>query len=173
MTIAFYDASVACYQQTLTALDKLLQKSLVYCHENNIDPDVVLENSIHPDMLPLRYQIQASVHHSVSAMSAFECGDFVPPANLPKSNYEELQALVRQSLSTLENYLPASVNDLVNNEVIFTLGDRKLHFTAQDFLLSFSLPNFHFHVTTAYDIFRALGVPIGKRDYLGTLKFKR
>lgn len=173
MSIEFYDASVACYQQTLAAVDMFLHKSLMHCQENNLDPETALENRIHPDMRPLRYQLQASVHHSVNAMIAFEHGHFAPPANLPDSNYRALQDLVKSALTTLDAYSRAGVNALAENRVIFTLGDKQLPFTADNFLLSFSLPNFYFHVTTAYDIFRALGVPVGKRDYLGALKFTR
>jgi len=61
---------------------------------------------------------------------------------------------------------------IIGKDVIFALGDRKLPFTAEDFLMSFSLPNFYFHATTAYDILRTNGVPLGKRDFMGRLKLK-
>jgi hypothetical protein len=64
------------------------------------------------------------------------------------------------------------VNAFEGKDVIFQIGDRKLPFTAEGFLLSFSLPNFHFHATTAYDILRSKGVKIGKRDYLGQMRMK-
>jgi hypothetical protein len=68
---------------------------------------------------------------------------------------------------------PDAVNALVGRDVAFQFGDRKLPFTAEEFLMSFSLPNFFFHATTAYDILRHKGVPLGKRDFMGRLRIKR
>ncbi len=67
---------------------------------------------------------------------------------------------------------PADVNALEGKDVVFQVRDMKLPFKAEGFLLSFSLPNFHFHATTAYDILRSKGVPLGKRDYMGKLRLK-
>ena len=67
---------------------------------------------------------------------------------------------------------PGDVDALVGRDVIFKLGERALPFTAEGFLMSFSLPNFFFHATTAYDILRHKGVPLGKRDFMGRLKMK-
>ena len=68
---------------------------------------------------------------------------------------------------------PEAVNALGGRDVVFLLGDHKLPFTAEGFLMSFSLPNFYFHATTAYDILRTNGVPLGKRDFMGRLKMKK
>jgi hypothetical protein len=72
----------------------------------------------------------------------------------------------------LQKLTPAEVNGLAGKDVTFQIRDFKLPFTAENFFLSFSLPNFHFHATTGYDILRMKGVPLGKRDYMGNLRLK-
>ena len=83
-----------------------------------------------------------------------------------------LQALVREARSELAALTPEAVDALKGRDIIFKLGDRTMPFTAEGFLMSFSLPNFFFHATTAYDILRHKGVPLGKRDFMGRLKLK-
>ena len=83
-----------------------------------------------------------------------------------------LQGLVTETREMLSALTPEMVNALGGKDVIFQLGEHKLPFTAEGFLMSFSLPNFYFHATTAYDILRTNGVPLGKRDFMGRLKMK-
>jgi hypothetical protein len=73
----------------------------------------------------------------------------------------------------MEALKPDEVNALEGKDVAFQFGETKVPFVAETFLLSFSLPNFHFHATTAYDILRSRGVPLGKRDYMGRMRIKR
>jgi hypothetical protein len=79
---------------------------------------------------------------------------------------------VTDAREALEKAKPDEVNSCEGKDVIFSVGDRKIPFTAEGFLQSFSLPNFYFHATTAYDILRNKGVPLGKRDFLGKMKLK-
>ena len=123
-------------------------------------------------MLPLRFQIVSVAHHSRGAMEAAKNGVFVPPSGKPGLDFPALQALVTEASSELAKLTPEAVNVLVGRDVTFKLGDRALPFTVEDFLMSFSLPNFFFHATTAYDILRHKGAPLGKRDFLGKLKLK-
>jgi hypothetical protein len=123
-------------------------------------------------MLPFRYQIQAAIGHSVGAIEGAKGGEFKPPYGNPASDYAALQKEVADALAKLKSYTPAEINALEGKDVVFNLGDRKLPFTGENFLLTFSLPNFHFHCTTAYDILRSKGVPLGKRNYVGAPKIK-
>ncbi len=123
-------------------------------------------------MLPLRFQIVSVTHHSRGAMEAAKNGVFVPPTGKPDLDYAALQALVTEARNELAALTPEAVNALDGRDVTFKLGERALPFTAEGFLMSFSLPNFFFHATTAYDILRHKGVPIGKRDFMGRLKLK-
>lgn len=99
-------------------------------------------------------------------------GVFRPPSDLPEHDYPGMQSKVAAAIATLNGLGADEVDALKGREMIFELRGRQLPFYAEDFLLSFSLPNFWFHTTTAYDILRHKGVPIGKRDYLGQLRMK-
>jgi hypothetical protein len=105
-------------------------------------------------------------------MEAAKNGVFVPPSSKPDLDYAGLQALVTEARSELSGLSPEAVDALVGRDVTFKIGDRALPFTAEGFLMSFSLPNFFFHATTAYDILRHNGAPLGKRDFMGKLKLK-
>lgn len=171
MAFSLYDATVANYLQILGAVSGFLDKSLAHFREKGIDPAEIVETRLAPDMAPFRFQVVALAHHARGAMAAAQNGLFVPPS--PKGeDYAGLQALVADACNELAILTPEAVDALIGRDVIFKLGDRTLPFAAEDFLMSFSLPNFFFHTTTAYDILRHNGAPIGKRDFIGRLKLK-
>ena len=173
MAITLYDISVANYLQALNAVGGYLDKGLSHCRDNGIDPEEIVGTSFFPDMQPFRFQIQSVAHHSLGAIEAIRKSVFYPPSNLPEHGYAELQTLIANTRETLQKLAPEEINGLEGADVIFHIGEAKLPFTAAGFLLSFSLPNFYFHATTAYDILRSRGVPVGKRDYLGKMRLKK
>jgi len=172
MAISLYDASVLSYLQTLAAVSGFLDKGLAYLRETNVDPEEIVETRLFPDMLPFRFQIQSVAHHSLGAIEAIKSGVFRPPSDLPTHNYSALQGLIVDTRDALHELAPEAINAREGEEVVFEIRKSKMLFTAAGFLLSFSLPNFHFHATTAYDILRSKGVPVGKRDYLGAPRLK-
>ena len=172
MAFSLYDATVANYLQILDAAVSFLDKSLTYFREKGIDPLEVVEARLAPDMLPFRFQIVSVAHHSRGAMEAAKTGVFTPPSAKPDLDYAALQALVADARDELSGLRPEAVDALLGHDVTFRVGDRTLSFTAEGFLMSFSLPNFFFHATTAYDILRHKGAPLGKRDFIGKLKLK-
>ena len=172
MAFSLYDASVANYLQMLGGVSHFLDKGLKHFQDNGIDPESVVETRIADDMWPLRNQIVAVAHHSRGAMAAAKSGEFRPPASDPGLNYEGLQALVKSAQDELAALTPGDVNALEGRDVMFKIGDRTLPFTAEGFLMTFSLPNFYFHATTAYDIIRLKGAPVGKRDFMGRMRMK-
>jgi hypothetical protein len=123
-------------------------------------------------MHPLRFQIVSAVQHSRGAIEGVRDGLFTPPSSKTPYDFAGLQGLVAQAREALSAWTPEAVNAFGGKDVIFALGDRKLPFTAEGFLMSFSLPNFYFHATTAYDILRTNDVPLGKRDFIGRLNMK-
>ncbi len=123
-------------------------------------------------MLPFRFQIVSVAHHSRGAMEAAKNGVFAPSSGKPDLDFAALQALVTEARDELSALTPEAVNALVGRDVIFKMGERSMPFTAEGFLMSFSLPNFYFHATTTYDILRHKGAPLGKRDFMGRLKLK-
>lgn len=172
MAISLYDASVLNYLQTLEAVSGFLDRGVAHCRDNNIDPETIVETRLHPDMLPLRFQIQSVVHHSVGAIEGIASRVFRPSQDLPNHDYAALQSLVAAARETLQGLTPDAINASEGAEVFFEFRNLRLKFTAEGFLLSFSLPNFYFHATTAYDILRSKGVALGKRNYLGTMRLK-
>jgi hypothetical protein len=172
MALSLYDASVANYLQTLSAVSGFLDRSLAHFRENNIDPEQIVETRLAADMQPFRFQIISVAQHSRGAIEGVQKGVFNPPSTKTPYDFAGLQGLVAQAREILAGLTPEAVNALGGRDLVFQLGDRKLPFTAEGFLMSFSLPNFYFHATTAYDILRTNGVPLGKRDFLGRMKMK-
>lgn len=173
MPISLYDISVASYLQVLSGVTGFLDKGRTYCPENGIDLNEVVETRLYPDMLPFRFQLISVVHHSLGAIKAIEEGIFQPPGNTGDLGYPDLQKLVASARTELEGIDPETVNAWEGKEVVFQIGDRKIPFTAENFVLSFSHPNLYFHATTAYDMLRMKGVPLGKRDFMGTMRIKK
>ena len=173
MATSFHDLSVRCYLQTLTGVEGYLAKGFAHCQEHEIDPAGIVETRLYPDMLPFSFQLWSVAHHSLGAIRGIEEGVFTPPPPIPTLDYAAWQKLVSDSRETLAAMTPDAVNALEGKDLLFKFGDFKLPFVAEDFVLSFSLPNLHFHATTAYDILRMKGVPLGKRDYTGPLRIKR
>jgi hypothetical protein len=172
MAFSLYDATVANYLQILGAVGGFLDKSLAHFRDKGVDPAEIVDARLSHDMLPLRFQIVSVAHHSRGAIDAAKNGVFLPPSGKTDLDYAALQALVAEARSELAALTPEEVNALAGRDVVFKLGERALPFTAEGFLMSFSLPNFFFHATTAYDILRHKGAPLGKRDFMGRLNLK-
>ncbi|UGY14027.1 DUF1993 domain-containing protein [Bradyrhizobium septentrionale] len=173
MTFSLYDATVANYLQVLGAAIGFLDKSLAHFKETGIDPAEIVETRLFPDMLPFRFQVVSLAHHSRGAMQAAKNGVFAPPSGKPDLDYAGLQTLVKDAHSELSDLTPDAVNALLGRDITFKVGERSMLFTVEGFLMSFSLPNFFFHSTTAYDILRHKGAPLGKRDFIGRLNLKK
>ncbi len=172
MTISLYEATVSGYLQTLGAVSGFLDRGLAHCTEGGTDANELVARRLFPDMLPLAFQIWSVEHHSLGAIEGCKAGLFTPPSTLPAFTYADLQKVVADTRDKLSKLTADEVNGLEGRDVIFQFGDMKMPFTAEGFLLSFSIPNFHFHATTAYDILRANGVKLGKRNYLGQMRMK-
>jgi uncharacterized protein len=172
MAFSLYDASVANYLQTLGAVTGFLDRGLSHCKEKGVNPEEIVEARLFPDMLPFRFQIVSIAHHSRGAIEAVQKGVFLPFGGAPDLKYAALQAMVTEARDALSVMTPDAANTLIGRDVVFQAGERKLPFTAEGFLMSFSLPNFYFHATTAYGILRHKGVPLGKRDFMGRMRMK-
>lgn len=172
MPTSLYDISVANYLQTLPAVSAFLDKGLAHCTEKGIDPGEIVDTRLCGDMLPFRFQIVSVAHHALGTIEGLKKGTFSPPGP-STADYGGLQKLIGDATDALKRVTPEEVNALSGRDMVFKMRDRQVPFTAENFVLSFSLPNFYFHATTAYDILRGKGVPLGKRDYLGQMRIKR
>ncbi|HTX48934.1 MAG TPA: DUF1993 domain-containing protein [Caulobacteraceae bacterium] len=172
MAVQLYDLTVATYLQTLGAVNGFLERGAAHCRDNNIDPEEIVETRLWNDMLPFRFQLISVAHHSAGAIEGVKAGAFAPPSERRPLNYPELQGLVAEARAKLAALSREEVNALEGKDVTFAIGDYKVPFIAENFLMSFSMPNFYFHATTAYDILRSKGVPLGKRDFMGQMRTK-
>lgn len=171
MAVSLYDIAVGTFQQLLPSVAGFMDKGLAHCREHGIDPNDFVEARLYTDMAPFRFQILSVVKHSRGAIEAVQTGEFRPPSS-GGEDYETLRTMVAEARAAMADIRPDDINARAASDVIFRLGERTIPFTAEGFLLSFSLPNFQFHATTAYDILRWKGVKLGKRDYLGQLAIK-
>jgi uncharacterized protein len=172
MAISLYDLSVTGALQVLGAVTGILDRGLAHCVENNIDPNSLVEARLVDDMLPLHFQIVSVVHHSLGTINSLKAGVATPPPPVGPLDYAGLQKHVADALSALKALTAEEINGLEGKDVTFEMGSFKLPFLAEGYVMSFSVPNLHFHATTTYDILRARGVPLGKRDYLGQMRMK-
>ena len=120
--------------------------------------------------MPLHFQVVSVAHHSWGALQAMKSGTFRPPSFDLDKDYAGLQALVTEARQEIAKLDEGNVEALGEESLVFKLGKNEMPFTNENFLLSFSLPNFYFHATTTYDILRMLGVPLGKMAFMGQMK---
>ncbi|MEM8769410.1 MAG: DUF1993 domain-containing protein, partial [Pseudomonadota bacterium] len=144
-------------------------KGAAFCDAQGIPTDELVTARLHDDMATLHFQVVCITHHSLEALNGMRSGEFVPP-DYPQIDYAGLQAMTAETLEALKGMNADEVNALPGKSMVFKIGGNEIPFTVENFALSFSLPNFYFHSTTAYDILRARGVDLGKRDFLGALK---
>ncbi len=172
MAFSLYAATVPSCQQVLGSIASLLAKAEAFCKEKGVAPQDIIQARLAPDMLPFAYQVKSTVVHSLGAIEAVRKGVFSPDMTPPPDSFAALKAQVAQAAAGLETVSAAEVDAFVGRDMRFSFGDRHIDFAAENFLLSFSQPNFYFHATTAYDILRWKGVAIGKRDFMGKLRAK-
>jgi uncharacterized protein len=173
MATSLYDLSVPTFLQTVSAVAGFLGRAATHCAETGADPDDLVHARLFADMAPFHFQIEALTHHSVWGREAVKTGVFAPPALVGAMPFADLQAMVGQAVTALHSLTAGEVNGWADKDLDLQIGPRRLAFTPETFFLSFSLPNFHFHAVTAYDILRARGVPLGKRDYEGRLRTRQ
>ncbi len=170
MSLSLYDISVASYLQILGGVTAVLAKGDEYAGDGHLDLEEIVRYKLRDDMAPFSFQVISVWHHSMNAIRGLKEGLFQPPPKMGDLDYEKLKGLVREATESLEGESRGDIDALTGKPMVFKMNDREIPFTSDNFILSFSLPNFYFHATTLYDILRLHGVPLGKRDYLGKLR---
>ena len=170
MSISFYDASVGSYLQILEGAAGFMELGKTHAEENGIDLQDIVMTRLREDMMPFHFQVVSTAHHSWGAIQGIQKGEFSPPSFDLDKSYADLQGLIEEARNGLSGLDRADVDALADGNLIFKLGKNEIPFTARNFVLSFSLPNFYFHATTTYDILRMQGAPIGKMAFLGPMK---
>ena len=169
MALTMHQSSVFYFTRLLNNLSNILAKAQAHADETGTDPKDLLEARLAEDMFNLSQQIQMACLHPM----LFVAGITGKPAELQKDedrSFAELRSRISETISVLESIRPEDLNGSEDQEIVLVTPRADLPFTGQGSLQIFSLPNFFFHVVTAYDILRHRGVPLGKMDFLGGLK---
>ncbi|MBO3457326.1 DUF1993 domain-containing protein [Aetokthonos hydrillicola Thurmond2011] len=167
MTISMYQASVPVCIRTLSNLVNILEKGATYAQTKKIDPTVLINSRLFPDMFPLSKQVQIAsdvARRGVARLAGIEPPNFEDT----ETTFPELIDRLTKTISFLETLKPDQIDGSEEKTVTLEVGENTLSFQGMPFLLYFILPNVYFHVTTAYDILRHCGVELGKRDFLGS-----
>ncbi len=167
MPISMYSASVPVFTQMLKALSAVLTKAETHAQERKIEPDALIQARLFPDMFALRRQVQIACDFA-RGVSARLAGVEVPSVPDDQQTFADLQALIAKTLAFIESVAPSKFDGSETREIVTRPGTPKeRRFNGQAYLLTYGLPQFFFHVTTAYALLRHNGVPLGKGDYMG------
>jgi uncharacterized protein len=166
MPISMSAVAVGSFEQTLGALSKILDKAAAHCTAKKIDPAVLLQTRLTPDMFALVRQVQLACDFAKNCVGRLT-GEPPKFADEEKT-IEELKARIAKTLDYIRSFKAGDIDATADKDVTFPIGPQQtLTLKGEQFLVRFVLPNFYFHATTAYDILRQCGLEIGKRDFLG------
>lgn len=168
MALSMYQAAVPAFLQLLNSLSAILDKAEAFAEECKIDPAVLLNYRLAPDMFPLTRQVQVATDQAKGCCARL-AGVEVPKYADDETTFAELKARIARTTDFVQGFKPSDIDGSEERDIAITAGSRELRFKGQQYLVSFVLPNFYFHVTTAYNILRHCGLPIGKRDFLGAV----
>ncbi|MBW4609082.1 MAG: DUF1993 domain-containing protein [Hassallia sp. WJT32-NPBG1] len=166
MTISMYQASVPVCIRSLKNLVSILEKGAAYAETKKIDPSVLVNSRLFPDMFPLSTQVQIASDIARRGVAQL-AGTEAPKFEDNETTFPELLDRVQKTISYLDTFKPEQIDGSEEKTITIKAGDNSLSFQGMPFLLYFVLPNVYFHVTTAYDILRHCGVELGKKDFLG------
>lgn len=166
MTISLHAVATMSILPRFTGLKAALNQAEALCTDKKIDPSVLLNARLAPDMRSLINQVQLSSDH---AKGAFYRTAGLPSPSMPdtETTFAELHARIDRTVELIGQVSADQLEGRENADVVLKLPHRELHFTGEGYLIGFALPNFYFHVTTAYAILRSNGLPLGKGMYMG------
>jgi hypothetical protein len=168
MSTLLYKATVPVFVQTLGALDAIVDKAAAHAAAHKIDPAVLLASRLRPDMLPFVRQTQI-VCDNAKNMTGRLAGADIPKYEDNEASFDDIKARIKKTLDFINSVSPQDVEAGESREIVFPVGPNKMKMNGADYIFHFALPNFYFHLTTAYGILRYNGVDIGKRDFLGAI----
>lgn len=166
MQISMYQASVPPLIRSLNNLVGILQKGAAYAETRKIEPAVLINSRLYPDMFPLGRQVQIAsdvARRGAARLAGLEAPKFEDN----ETTFNELSARLQKTTAYLETLTSAQIDGSEEKLITLPIGNESMDFKGLPFLFYFVLPNVYFHVTTAYDILRHCGVELGKLDYLG------
>lgn len=166
MTISMYAMAVPVFAKTLGNLAAILDKGAAYAQAKKIDPAVLLAARLFPDMFPLAKQVQVACDFANGAVARL-AGVEPPAFDDNEKTFDELKARIARTVAYVSGFGEAQFEGAEAREVVIKIRERTLSYRGLPYLAHVALPNFFFHVVTAYDILRHNGVELGKRDFIG------
>jgi hypothetical protein len=167
MSLSMYQASIPVFIRVLGNLSEILDKAAAYAAAKKIDPAVLINARLAPDMLALAHQVQIATD-GVKGCAARLAGIAIPSFADTETTFPELQARIAKTVDFLNSVRAEQIDGSETRQITIKLRGKDTVFDGQAYLLTYVNPNFYFHVTTAYDILRHNGLEIGKMDYLGS-----
>lgn len=168
MTLSMYQASVPVFKQMLGGLSGVLAKAEAHATARKIDPVVLLQSRLYPDMFALLRQVQVACDFAKS-VSARIAGVDVPSFEDKEESFADLQARIARTLAFVDSLSAVQIDGSEERRIVTQAGTPKEKvFSGQSYLLNYGLPHFFFHTTTAYAILRHNGVEVGKKDFIGS-----
>ncbi|HSE74576.1 MAG TPA: DUF1993 family protein [Dongiaceae bacterium] len=168
MTLSMYQASVPVFVRGLENLSAVLAKGAAHAEARKIEPAVFVNARLAPDMFPFSRQIQIA-SDAAKGCTARLAGAEVPSYPDTEATFPELEARIAKTIAFVKGFTAAQIDGSEARSVTLKMRSGDMTLRGQDYLFKLSLPNFYFHITTAYDILRHNGVEVGKMDYLGKL----
>ena len=166
MNLSMYDASAPCFLKMLDSMNAILNKAHDYATAKKIEPTALLQARLYPDMFTLLRQVQIATDHAKGAVARLS-GVEVPKYEDNEQSFEDLRARIAKTIAFVESFAPEQINGSEERPIELKVAGHELSFKGMEYLVGFALPNFYFHVVTAYNILRHNGLEIGKRDYMG------
>lgn len=166
MTISMYDASVPVFKQMLSSLIAILAKAETYATQRKIEPQALLQARLFPDMFSLTRQVQIAADFAKGACARL-AGVEVPKYEDTEVSFADLQARLAKTIAFIEQLPKIQIVGSEEREINTSAGPNSKKFDGKTYLIHYALPQFFFHTTTVYAIFRHNGVDIGKKDYVG------
>ncbi|HLT91902.1 MAG TPA: DUF1993 domain-containing protein [Woeseiaceae bacterium] len=166
MALTVYDVAIAPLSRMLANLDRIVTLAETWAEERSIDPAALIQARLYPDMLPFVSQVRIATDTAKGAAARL-AGTELPRWADDEVTFADIHARIRKAIDYLATFRPEQFEGAEQARIEMKLPKRTLDFSGRDYITGYVLPNFHFHVTTAYAILRHNGVPIGKQDYLG------
>ena len=168
MAISMYQASVGVIAPMLLNLKAILEKAAAHCEGKKIDPSILPASRLFPDMFALSKQVQIATDHAKGCPARL--AGMEPPAYEDnEKTLSDLIARVQKTIDFVNTFKPEQIDGSEERNIELKIGSHELKFIGHVYLLKFVLPNFYFHITTAYNILRHNGIDVGKGDYLNNL----
>lgn len=168
MPLSMHQVSLPVFQRRLNALSAILDKADAFAAARKVEPEVLLNARLAPDMFPLKRQVQLASDFAKGAAARLS-GQEIPKWEDTEASFADLKARIAKTNDYLGTFKPAQFDGSEERDIALTIAKQPVTLKGQAFLLNYALPHFFFHVTTAYDILRHNGVEIGKRDYMGAI----